>query len=212
VQREPLGAQPLGAMLGVSEDQINAWLALLEDLLRFQRVPNGVTPSSKQNDWRISVDHVSLEQWLTERSGGRRPLPRAGRFAIHRDQAWECLHTWARAEVDGKRAHTWPYLVRHLASHLSDDERPALVAGLLGQFPWLEARLRLAGLNALLADFALAEPSPGLFRLERALQQGAHVLGPQQGWSGQEQLASQLLARLSEDGESLVAHDALRRT
>ncbi|MEB3317030.1 MAG: WD40 repeat domain-containing protein, partial [Cyanobacteriota bacterium] len=146
------------------------------------------------------------------------------------------MRGWALAEVAAGRAHTWPYLVRHLASHLNDRERPGVIVALLGEFAWLEARLRLAGINALLGDGAVAAPSTWLGRLERALRQGAHVLSHSEGWCGQEQLASQVLAGLADEGEeaerlkgqaiawlhetggacplaaSLVAHDALLRT
>ncbi len=39
---------------------------------------------------------------------------------------------WAMAEEKAGRAHRWPYLVRHLASHLTAEERPGVLAGLLG--------------------------------------------------------------------------------
>jgi hypothetical protein len=45
-------------------------------------------------------------------------------------------------------------------------------------------------------------PVPWLGRLGRALGQGAHVLGHSEGWRGQEQLASQLLARLAEENDN----------
>jgi hypothetical protein len=206
VQQEPLGYAELAAILDASIDQIGSWLAPLEDLLRIQSFPSEGLPSSPYAHWQVSFDHVSLQQWLTAHSPGRLPRPRAGRFGVDAAAAAERIRTWALAEVAADRAHAWPYLVRHLASHLSAKERPEVIAGLLRQFPWLEARLRLASLNALLGDF---EPSsepptslpPELLRLGRALRQAAHVLSHQQGWSGPEQLASQLLARLNDDGE-----------
>ena len=91
---------------------------------------------------------------------------------------------WALAEVEADRAHRWPYLVHHLASHLTAEERPAVLAARLGEFPWLDARLRLAGIKGLLGDFALAAPGPVLGRLERALRHGAHVLSHGEGWPG----------------------------
>ncbi|MFM9110240.1 MAG: hypothetical protein ACKOPN_06545, partial [Prochlorococcaceae cyanobacterium] len=72
----------------------------------------------------------------------------------------------------------------------------------------LRDRLRLVGIDALLADLAAAQraaPSPGLARLERALRQGAHVLGSGNGWPGHQHLASQLLARLPDDAASPMA-------
>jgi len=204
-QREPLGRRELAALLGCAERQIAEHLRPLHDLLRLQTVTAEREGAMEREgapakEVLHSFDHLSLPQWLSEEDEGLQP--RAGRIAVDRPAAAERLRAWALAEVAAERAHRWPYLVRHLASHLSAEERPAVMAGLLGQFAWLEARLRLAGINGLLGEFALAAPSPGLGRLERALQQGAHVLDHGEGWRGHEQLASQLLARLADDGES----------
>ncbi len=76
--------------------------------------------------------------------------------------------------MEAGRTHRWPYLVRHLASHLTAGERPGVISGLLGEFAWLEGLLQLAGINGLSGDFALAALSPGLGRLEPALRQGSH--------------------------------------
>ncbi len=67
----------------------------------------------------------------------------------------------------------------------------------------------MADLNALLADWQWIAPTPELTAVERALRQGAHVLSHQgQGWSGLEQLPSQLLARLPRATASGEAHQA----
>ncbi|MFZ9754343.1 MAG: WD40 repeat domain-containing protein, partial [Cyanobium sp.] len=205
VQEEPLGFRELAAILKVSEEAISLWIEPLEDLLRLQFSLEQNSVSCTEDDWLISFDHISLEQWLTERSGGPFRRPRAGRFGVDREVAAAQIHTWALAEVAANRAHTSPYLVRHLASHLRDEERAEVIAAQLRQFPWLQARLRLAGLNALLSDFdplsdGQASLPPELQRLGRALRQAAHVLSHQEGWNGEEQLASQLLARLADDG------------
>jgi WD40 repeat protein len=200
-QREPLGIQTLAAILGLSVRNVSAALQPLNDLLRLVPVP--AVESSGRPDVLCSFDHLSLEQWLSEENQFFRP--RSGRFGVDGDEAEQQIRLWALAEVAANRAHTSPYLVRHLASHLRDDERAEVIAGQLRQFPWLQARLQLAGLNALLADFdppanQLASLSPELQRLGRALRQAAHVLSHQEGWNGEEQLASQLLARLVDDG------------
>jgi len=143
-------------------------------------------------------DHVSLPQWLSE--SDEWGYGRADRFMVDRAEAAERLRRWALAQVTSQQAHTWPYLVRHLPAHFTEEERPGVMAGVLGEFTWLEARLRQEGFNALLGDVSLAASSPWLGRLERALRQGAHVLSHSEGWQGHEQLASQLLARLADDG------------
>ena len=200
-QREPLGLQTLAAILGMSVRSVSAALQPLNDLLRLVPVP--AVENSGRPDVLCSFDHLSLEQWLSEENQFFQP--RAGRFGVDREGAAAQLHTWALAEVAANRAHTSPYLVRHLASHLSDDERVEVIAGQLRQFPWLQARVHLAGLNALLGDFdppsdGQASLPPELQRLGRALRQAAHVLSHQEDWNGEEQLASQLLARLADDG------------
>jgi WD40 repeat protein len=198
-QREPLGCQSLGVILGRSARQVSTALQPLKDLLRL--IPAATMEGSDRGDVFCSFDHLSLKQWLSEEIDYQR---RAGRFGVDREKAAAQIHTWGLAEVEAGRAHTSPYLVRHLASHLTDDERQMVITGQLRQFPWLQARLRLAGLNALLADFdppadGPASLPPELQRLGCALRQAAHVLTHQEGWNGQEQLASQLLARLAVD-------------
>ena len=197
VQRDPLSRRELAAILNWPEARLLGQQQQLHDLLRLRRND----PAYGPKEFLASFNHPSLSRWLiaTDEHSG---YPRAGRFSIDPDAAEAAIHCWALAELEAQRAHTWPYLVRHLASHLSQAERPALLAGLLGQFDWLEARLRLAGINALLGDFALAAPAPWLERLGRALGQGAHVLGHSEGWQGQLQLASQLLARLAEENDN----------
>jgi WD40 repeat protein len=197
VQRDPLARRELAAILNWPEARLLAQQQQLHDLLRLRRND----PAYGPKEFLASFNHPSLSRWLTatdEHSG----YPCAGRFSIDPEAAEAAIQRWALAELEVQRAHTWPYLVRHLASHLSQAERPALLAGLLGQFAWLEARLRLAGIKALLGDFALAAPAPWLVRLGRALGQGAHVLGHSEVWRGHEQLASQLLARLAEENDN----------
>ena len=91
-QREPLGHGDLAAILDVSVDQIAACLLPLEDLLRFHPSSGSGSTSSTETNWRISIDHVSLKQWLTERSGGKIPRARAGRFAVDRAAADQQIH------------------------------------------------------------------------------------------------------------------------
>jgi|688.fasta_scaffold01174_49 hypothetical protein len=193
-QREPMGYGQLAAILEVSIDQIGLWIEPLQDLLRFRATPPSERASESEEEWRISFDHASLEQWLTERSGGHIPRPRAGRFGVNREVAEQQIRTWALAEVEAKRAHTSPYLVRHLASHLQDHELAEVMACQLMQFPWLHARLQQTGVELLLNDFDLAKSSPALILLERILRQSSHVFRNKEG----DVLASHLLAALPE--------------
>ncbi|MFM7641059.1 MAG: WD40 repeat domain-containing protein, partial [Cyanobium sp.] len=197
-QREPLGRKELAAILSgsgqaIAEREILEWLKPMHDLLR-------LVSRTEQNNGKPhqivlhGFDHVSLPQWLSE--ADEWGYGRADRFMVDRTAAAERIRRWGLAQATSQQAHTWPYLVRHLAAHLTEEERPEVMAGLLGEFTWLEARLRQKGINALLGDFALAAPSLWLPMLERALRQGAYVLSQSDGWIGNEQLASQLLARM----------------
>jgi hypothetical protein len=113
---------------------------------------------------------------------------------VNREVAEQQIRTWALAEVEAKRAHTSPYLVRHLASHLQDHELAEVMACQLMQFPWLHARLQQTGVELLLNDFDLAKSSPALILLERILRQSSHVFRNKEG----DVLASHLLAALPE--------------
>jgi WD40 repeat protein len=204
-QREPLGRRELAAILSVgepravSEPQVQRLLAKIEDFLR---ITNKL----------IAFDHLSLVQWLSEENDDGFPL--AGTYAVQLENVQQRFTSWARAEVAAGRAHEWPYLTRHLAAHLEPGERQECFSQLLLDLRWLEARLRLADLNALLGDWQWITPTPELTAVERALRQGAHVLSHQgQGWSGLEQLPSQLLARWPTDppgGTSDAAATSLR--
>jgi WD40 repeat protein len=197
-QREPLGRKELAAILSVgepravSEPQVQRMLAKIEDFLR---ITNRL----------YAFDHLSLVQWLTEENDEGFSL--AGTYAVQLENAQQRYTTWARAEVAAERAQEWPYLTRHLAEHLEPSERQEAYARLLLDLRWLEARLRLAGLNALLTDWQWIAPTPELTAVERALRQGAHVLSHQgKGWNALEQLPSQLLARLP-SGEAPTLRD-----
>jgi hypothetical protein len=186
-QREPLGRRELAAILSVgepravSETQVQRLLAKIEDFLH---ITNRL----------YAFDHLSLVQWLSEENDDG--FTRAGAYAVQLEDAHKWIGTWARAEVAAGRAHEWPYLTRHLAAHLEPGERQECFFHLLLDLRWLEARLRLADLNALLSDWQWITPTPELAAVERALRQGAHVLSNQgQGWNGLAQLPSQLLAR-----------------
>ncbi len=155
-QREPLARHELAAILGCPERRLAESLRPLHDLLRLQTVPlaeeepTGREEASAREGVKAkavlhSFVHLSLPQWPSEEDDYG--YPRAGRFAVDRPAAAERIRAWALAEVQADRVHRWPYLVRHLASHLTE-ERQAVLAARLGEFSWLDARLRLAGINA----------------------------------------------------------------
>lgn len=143
-QREPLGRKELAAILSVgepravSEPKVQRLLARIEDFLRITHK-------------LVAFDHLSLVQWLTEENDDGFSL--AGTYAVQLENVQQRFTSWARAEVAAGRAHEWPYLTRHLAAHLEPGERQEWFSYLLLDLRWLEARLRLADLNALLSDW-----------------------------------------------------------
>ncbi|TCG04926.1 hypothetical protein BZM27_37515, partial [Paraburkholderia steynii] len=187
VKREPLSRAELAAILGAPEAQVGNVLKRLEDFLQVRAR-------------RYAFDHLSLAQWLSEETEDG--FPRAGRFSVELNDAEMRIAGWARREVAADRAHESFYLARHLGAYLSPQERTVHFARLLPDFRWLDARLRAAGINALLMDFADVDGIPALKALERALRHSAHVLGHDgSDWSGTDLLASQILGRLQAQDE-----------
>jgi hypothetical protein len=130
--REPLGRGELSAIMGCTEHQIGIILMPLRDLLRFRPMTverDGV----RIQDVLYSFDHLSLALWLSEVDEDH-ILPRAGRFAIDRPVAAQRIRAWALAEANKESAHTWPYLVHHLADHLIGNERRNVITRMLVQF------------------------------------------------------------------------------
>jgi len=83
------------------------------------------------------------------------------------------------------------YAWLHLARHLIAAERADELRGLLFDCRWLEAKLRVSGLPAVLADFAALPHDEELALVAGALRVSGHVLGGDPA-----QLRSQLTGRL----------------
>ena len=197
VQQEPLGYAELGAILNASIDQIGLWLAPLEDLLRIQSFPSEGLPSSPYAHWRVSFDHVSLQQWLTAFSPGRR-------FSVDAAAAAELIRAWALAEVAADRAHTWPYLVRNLTELFTSQSGVDCLSSLLCNYKWIKQRLKLSGVNAILSDIdaiprerLCSAKAKALDLLRQVIGQSSHILGNEKAWNGSDQLETQLLIRLA---------------
>jgi WD40 repeat protein len=217
-QLEPLTYHAIAAILKSSPLSVSRALKPLNDLLHLLPVPDA--EGGERGDRRCSFAHLSLEQWLSQEKPD--DLEHwAGRFAADRASAEEQIRIWALEEVAAHRAHTWPYLVRHLASHLPEPKREAVQAELLGRFAWLEARLRLVGIKGVLADLSVAEQAvsrqgssgAAYTQLKRALQQSAHLVvanDGRDGIQGHYHLANQLLARLPKAFDDPISQ-SLRR-
>ena len=97
------------------------------------------------------------------------------------------LEGFARGEPDG-------YFYEHVATHLARAERWEELRELLSDYRWLEAKLRVSDLQALLSDYVEVSASDPLRRVGQALRLSAHVLV-----KTLEQLPSQLVGRLLDD-------------
>jgi len=204
VKREPMSRTELAAVLGAPEERVRSMLARLEDFLN-------------AHGKRYAFDHLSLAQWLAEENDDG--FPRAGRFAVDALEAQTLIADWARREEAAGRAHQSEYLARHLGAYLEMEERRICFPRLLLDWRWLHARLRAAGVNALLGDWADVAETEALSALERALRHASHVLGHEGAdWRGSDFLASQIIGRLRHRSEPEVrtlcalAADELRRT
>lgn len=194
VEREPMSEAELSAILGRPDAQVGNMLQRLEDFLRVD--------DKRVGDERYAFDHFSLAQWLCEKKSGFR---RAGRFSVAPKAAEAQIAGWARRELAADCVHESAYLARHLGAYLSPPERKVHFARLLFDFRWLDARLRAAGVNALLSDVADVGGTPALEALARALRHGAHVLGHEgSDWLGADLLASQILGRLQSQADPEV--------
>lgn len=117
----------------------------------------------------------------------------------------QLLSAHVAAYGTGKQTWHWsdlpvdePYLWLQLAYHLKHADSLDELEGLLLDFRWLYAKLKAAGLNALMADFALAPKEKLLKLMRQTLELSAHVVE-----ANPEQLASQVLGRLPETEKKL---------
>ena len=185
--REPLLRTDLAQILDQEEDRVREALAQVEDFLTIRNK-------------RYAFDHYSLAQWLTEEND--QGFPRAGRFAVSLSDAQQRLNRWALKQVYSGCAHESVYLARHLPAHLGEADRTVVYRKLLLDYRWLETRLREAGINALLNDWPAETGESTIAAVSQALRQAAHILGHEgTDWTGADQLASQLLARLQDSRE-----------
>jgi len=114
---------------------------------------------------------------------------------------------WADCADDYAARHTAGHLARAAQAMTQPLQRPArrrlsdALDHLRLDYGWLQAKLQRAGVHALLADLALAQPAEDapVFKIGRALEQGAYVLA-----DDPTQLAPQLLGRLLDDDDRRV--------
>jgi WD40 repeat protein len=192
VEREPVSRDDLASALGKPDEEIDGILSQLEDFLAVSTE-------------RVTLNHASLSQWLTERT--TRGQPRAGKFAVRTSQAKAQLAAWVKASIKAQRAHKSQYLARHVSAQLDAEERKELFPTLLLDFRWLYARCRFAGLEAVLRDLhelprtsALSALSRALTTADRSINGSLHM-----GQLQKHVLATQLLSRLGYRPEAELA-------
>ncbi|MDM0054009.1 DUF4062 domain-containing protein [Variovorax sp. J22R115] len=178
--REPVPPALLAEILQIPESEIKSVHKALPDFLR-------------QRLGKLSFDHFSMAEWLTREDD--QGFSRAGDYAVDTLASREAWRKWALRQVDEGVAHRSRYLLRHLPSHLgSDEERHRICGGLMFEsFEWLQARLDLAGVEALLSDAELLKGVSGQPLLLAVLRNSAHVLR-----QFPDHLATQLLGRLGD--------------
>ncbi len=99
----------------------------------------------------------------------------------------------ARVRASHDWAYTNPYLISHMPAHLALRAEQKGLNNLLLNFDWIQARLNLNGIQALLSDFQLCVSAyPSTARLHRTLSMVAHILR-----ENPDQLVSQLLGRIA---------------
>ncbi|MBK8337066.1 MAG: DUF4062 domain-containing protein [Sterolibacteriaceae bacterium] len=176
--KEPLPAATLAEILDQPASALQAVRKLLPDFIRL-----------RGDLW--AFDHFSLAEWLTGSDDDG--FARAGDHAINAEESKARFQTWTLRKIGDGSVQDSAYLVRHLAAHLiDDDERQRVFAKLmLTNYEWIAQRLRLRGVEALIADCKhlgdLAE-APLLRALFRS---SAHVLRRYP-----DQLPAQLLGRI----------------
>ena len=103
----------------------------------------------------------------------------------------QALVASVRASQDWQ--YTNPYLVRHMPAHLAMRPGQKGLNNLLMNFDWVQARLRLSGIQALLNDYQYCDHAyPATARLHRTLSMVSHILREHP-----EQLIPQLLGRIA---------------
>ena len=166
----------LAAILGRDETTVKQALAVIPD---FIRVRNG----------GYGFDHFSLAEWLTLEN--EQFIPRAGPYAVDLPASRRRIRSWALKQVKANQAYKYPYLLRHLAAHLEEEERADIFSELMLDARWLKAKVLHAGVHSLLADCALLQRQESSRLLLTALRNSLPAIK-----QDARQIASQLLGDL----------------
>jgi WD40 repeat protein len=117
-------------------------------------------------------------------------------FALHNrlldEYEKQCSMGWATGPDD-------EYFFEHLAFHLKEAERVTELTQLLSTFEWLQRKLEITDVNALIADYDCFSVEKGLRLVQSALRLSAHELS-----HDARQLPGQLIGRLFDNGTPSV--------
>jgi len=167
--RQPLPRDVLGALFPAFYDasEITSGLGSL-----FPDAGGGVRPF-----------HQSVRDWVTkpERAGPYLVRTDAGEARLA-DEGWRQYRS-----VAGMK----PYFVVHLPAHLAACGRKGDLARLLVDPEWMVAKLKAAGVNALIADYEYVKASEEAGLIQGALRLSSNVLAVDA-----EQFAGQMVGRL----------------
>jgi WD40 repeat protein len=177
--REPLELSYLSALLGWSEYESRKVVQSLGSLF----------PTA---EGRIRPFHQSVYTWLTSSE-------RAGPYYVNVTEGHKLLAEfgWRKRQHDPQEVLR--YSICHLLEHLVTVGRWENVQDLLMDFAWMQARLRLTDITALLGDYDYLANNPTFRLIQGALGLSAHVLA-----SDKEQLAGQLFGRLLSEKQSEI--------
>jgi WD40 repeat protein len=134
--REPLDRRDLAALLGWSEYEMRSLTARLGSLF-------------PESNGRVRFFHQSVRDWLTDaRSSGSYYVDVGAQENRLADLAWQ--------EYKNGVQTMGHYCLMHAPAHFAACKREAELGKVLLDFAWIEAKLRVAGLAGLMADYDLA--------------------------------------------------------
>jgi WD40 repeat protein len=171
--QEPLALEDLADVTGLDEDYELA--PRLRRLATYLPARQGLH----------AFFHKSLSDWLTgaDQQGSLYYVSvKKGHVALA-NQGWQVYQNGA--------AKMTRYMVLYLPAHLASVKRTKDLQHVLLDFTWMQAKLKIAGIQSLISDYELLPEDQDLQSIMATLQLSAHVLSPDPG-----QLASQLTGRL----------------
>ncbi|ABW33415.1 NB-ARC domain-containing protein [Acaryochloris marina] len=157
-----------------------------------------LTTLSRKGMLRLEGDYPQRQVSLHDLQQDYLQAQRANKGALHQQllEAYQqsCLEGWHKGPKDG-------YFYEHLAHHLKQAERTDELRQLLLDYRWMQRKLRITDINALLLDYETLPKDKDLNIVQSGLRLSSHVLNQHP-----EQLRSQLYGRLlSQDSPDVTA-------